>query len=882
MNQQPPESIQQNQTLSNPTRWFRTLDDIDGTDLPLVGGKAFRLAQLRQHGLQVPAGLVLTTAFFEAHLQHNHLIPMWAGSPDIAVTPEALSWLADSLKTRPIAKELADALHQQLAMFDDPSATFAVRSSAIDEDQRDHTFAGVHLTELGVPRSALPIAITRCWASALNSTAVEYRLARGMSIQSIRIALLIQPMLKPVSAGVGFTANPLTGNRDELVIEATWGLGEAVVSSNVQPYFYKIANQPADYPVIEEIPGNAPTPDGHAADSGPLSADELTELTTQLAQIHALMGGAQDIEWARQDDSFFILQTRPVVLPQQSTSALDWLWTRGNYPEYLPDIPSPLFGSLLERAQSQGIAVFRELGLQVDDLGAYTKLILGRPYLNLTFLKRVISQLGVVPGNLLYTIGHTEPGGKGSQFSMDWGAAWRGRRAYWRAFWQAFNMSRAVKEFEHVVNNACNKLAGFAPDIPPANLLGQFRQQEQVYKSLFRTHRKLAIAISTATAMGSRIIAPLTPSPATFISTLALKDLHTFDTTLNQALFKLGQLAVTHEPTARYLQTTEDDFQDYEEAEALSPEFRDAFADLLATYGERAAYETDMGWPRYREDTAALLRIIRQFAQNIEVVDTGDHTPHATAIGWEQLTYRGVDRFIPWRRWLAVPFVRLLRRLLKLRDEVNLHRARAVAACRKWDLALEQDWTNKGWLAQPEDIFWLTAEEIERTLMVEENSGITLPITVQARRETFQTYAQTSMPFTVRESEIASIQLGLGFTSKDTSDVMVGLPVSPGQTRGRVVVLQNPNDYQTSDDDVILVLPSTDPSWLPLLRLAAGLIVEMGGLLSHGSVIAREYGLPAVANIPDATRRFQTGDTVLVDGSTGVVQILEPAAPVEA
>jgi pyruvate,water dikinase len=239
------------------------------------------------------------------------------------------------------------------------------------------------------------------------------------------------------------------------------------------------------------------------------------------------------------------------------------------------------------------------------------------------------------------------------------------------------------------------------------------------------------------------------------------------------------------------------------------------------------------------------------------------------------LDHRGFNRIIPWRRWLAAPFVRLLRRLLTLRDEANTQRARAMAACRQWDLALGQHWTDKGWLTQPEDIFWLTLNEIERTLMVEEDRGVTLPVTVQARKETYQTYADTTMPFTVKESEIGLIQLGVGFTPTDTSDVMVGLPVSPGQTRGRVVVLEHPHDYKKSDDDIILVLPSTDPTWLPLLRLAAGLIVEMGGLLSHGSVIAREYGLPAVANIPDATRRYRNGDMVLVDGSTGVVQVLE-------
>ncbi|MDX1521105.1 MAG: PEP/pyruvate-binding domain-containing protein, partial [Anaerolineae bacterium] len=219
----------------SPACWIKTLDEIDGADLAIVGGKAFRLARLKRNGLNVPPGLVLTTDFFESHINHTKLTPLWMGSPDIAVTTESLGWLADSLKTTPLPRFLIDALNEECRRVFDPAIEqFAVRSSAIDEDQRDHTFAGIHLTELGVPRSALPIAITRCWASALSEVALEYRQVHGMSIQGIRIAVLIQPMLTPTSSGVGFTANPINGKREELIIEATWGLGQALVSGEVQ------------------------------------------------------------------------------------------------------------------------------------------------------------------------------------------------------------------------------------------------------------------------------------------------------------------------------------------------------------------------------------------------------------------------------------------------------------------------------------------------------------------------------------------------------------------------------------------------------------------------------------------------------------------------
>jgi len=164
-----------------------TLDEIEGTDLNLVGGKAFRLAILRQHAINVPPGLVLTTAFFESQLQHCQLIPLWAGSPDVAVTTESLDWLASTLKIRPLAPSLLRELQAKLtAVFGPDTDKFAVRSSAIDEDQRDHTFAGIHLTELGVPRSALAIAITRCWASALSQPAIKLELPEAKHSEAVR------------------------------------------------------------------------------------------------------------------------------------------------------------------------------------------------------------------------------------------------------------------------------------------------------------------------------------------------------------------------------------------------------------------------------------------------------------------------------------------------------------------------------------------------------------------------------------------------------------------------------------------------------------------------------------------------------------------------
>jgi pyruvate,water dikinase len=584
------------------------------------------------------------------------------------------------------------------------------------------------------------------------------------------------------------------------------------------------------------------------------------------------MGEPQDVEWAWQDGVFFLLQTRPIAAIPQPEQLLDQAWTRGGYAEWLPEIPSPLAGSLLERSQHQASLFFKEIGLAVDGLGSYEKLILGRPYLNLSFLRRVIAQVGLHPDSFLQTIGYTKPVAIAGLFSVDWGAAWKKRRVYWMALKRVLSIRQQLKELQVLVDDVTNVLADTNLEAPSATLLGQLRQHDRLYSEFFAANLKLTVSIALIVGIGGRLIAPLAKAPTAVINALALKGLKTSQDELNQDLLTLSRLARDDQQTQEYLLAAPDDFQGYVQDSTIPAEFKRSFEAFLIRYGHRAAYEADVGWPRYQDDPTDLLRVVKQYVKNEPPPSNG-----GAAITWQTLTTppRGIDRLLPWRRWLAKPFIGTLRRLFLMRDELTSTIARALAACRRWDLALAREWVDRGWLEQVDDIFWLTMQEIERTLMVGGGVAITLSSTVRARKDTYQTYANTEMPFNLRESQIPSIQLGIGLSSETPSDVTVGLPVSPGQARGTVVVVHHPDEVTDLGDDAILVMPSTDPAWLALLHRASGLVVETGGLLSHGSVIAREYGLPAVANIPEATKQFHTGDKVLVDGSTGVVQLLE-------
>jgi len=881
--------------------WLKTLDEIEGSDLPLVGGKAFNLATLRRHGLPVPNGLVVTTAFFEAQLKHHQFIPLWAGSPDVAVTEGALCWLADALKVTPLARELMAALNERLAETFPQVESFAVRSSAIDEDVRDHAFSGIHLSELGVPRPMVPVSLSRCWASALSKPALQYRQQHGLSIQSIRVAVLIQPYVQPQAAGVAFTLNPLSGARDELVVEATFGPGSPVVSGQVTPYRYRLAKHPPDYPLIQRTPGDPPHPEGAAratpnalpsegsnqrARGNPLTTSQLQTLAQYLEQIEALMTVPQDVEWALAAESpqdkvgFLFLQTRPItVLPDAATS-LDVEWSRANQRELLPDLPSPLCASLMERTQDRALLLFRQLGFNLENVGPYLKIILGRPYLNLTLARRLLAQSGLSATGLLWVIGHTEPPrDPGATYAIDWRRVWRARRPLFKLGLHSLRLGARLRRFERLVGEVHRTLRTTDwANASPTALLNRFHLHTRLGNRMNETDLLLSAARVAAAVVAGRVLAPVADEADALIRDAVHSSWETTSTRHGRWLLKLATVARADEQVWRYLADAGDDFNQYRQALADTP-FLAAFDQFLAQHSEHALFEADPGWPRYGEDPSALLAQVAHLAGVAKASDVGKALDRRNRAARPPAASEAEDalRRLPfWRRWLARLAVRGLRRLTRMRRRLRALYGQAMTDCRAWDLKLGERWVARGWLVRPEDLFWLTMEEIERGLMAEDEVGPTLPALVRARRETYQAYAATEMPYTLRQSDVARLVPGRGLAGTALSSVLSGLPVSPGQVQGRIVVLRRPEDFDRMQKGAILVTPSTDPAWFPIFPQARGLIVETGGLLSHGSIIAREFGLPAVANIPQATRRFHDGDLVLLDGSTGLVQILEP------
>jgi len=346
---------------------LKTLDEFSAADLGSIGGKAYNCARLKQAGFPVPDGIV-------------------------------------------IPKEVADsALHalQADSWFDTlPAGTrFAVRSSGIGEDSEGHSFAGVHETQLNVERAGLTEAVVRCRRSAGSDQARAYRDARQLANADTAIAVLVQCMVPAVTSGVAFTINPITG-ADEIVVNAAWGLGEALVSGRVDPDEFTLSKR--DSAVMSERLG------ANNHETGPtLSHDQLRELGGLLSRIEQHYGAPQDIEWCHDGRRFWIVQSRPVTTanPQSDIrnpqSAIEW--TRANLAEVLPDQTSPqcldAYETMLNRGQQQFMG---RLLAPFDQLGPMFKVFNGRMYMNLSQMRRVATLIAAPAADLLRSLGHPE------------------------------------------------------------------------------------------------------------------------------------------------------------------------------------------------------------------------------------------------------------------------------------------------------------------------------------------------------------------------------------------------------------------------------------------------------------------------------------------
>ncbi len=883
------------------------LSAIEASLLPVVGGKAANLGELIRAGLPVPDGFCITTAAYELASQQANLEPLLdalaaTNTGDAARLQEYAAAARDALLTAPIPVPIVEAIREA---YREPLPV-AVRSSATAEDLPFASFAGQQETYLNIIGSeALLDAVRRCWASLWTDRAVSYRASNQIDPRDVRLAVVVEHMVNATVAGVLFTANPLTGRRHQAVIDANPGLGEAVVSGAVNPDHFVV--NAGSFDIVERHLGEKQVlvralsgggtervESAEQSKRSSLTDEQVVALAKLGMQVEAHFGTPQDTEWAIDDSGkLWLTQARPITtlfpLPADAPAPEEGVraYFSVNVAQGVYGPLTPMGLGFFRLLMASGATLFGFPPANFLDGPAFAKEAAHRLFFDLTPMLRsttwrpMLIQLmghmearsGVILEQLAsdprFALIHTP---RRAVFSKVLALMVRLRAAPLRYFVQALfkpekTRLRLVRLQEQVrtmlselpqnasAEERLRALEHRIREFLPA-LLSSVMPVIWLVFGLPTAARKLLNGLATADEL-QMVLRSLPYNPTTEMGLDLWQLAHRLrGETAIVALFRERgpeQLA-----------------QAYQEG-TLPPALQQALANFLRTYGHRSVAEIDLGLPRWSENPAYLLGVIANYLQLNDPgaapdvqFQRGEREAEAMVT---ELTRRARKR--GWLRGQLVHFcLRRMRDLSGLREVPKYTIVLLMAQTRRLLISIGEELWRARRLEAAGDIFFLTLAEVHKAL-----AGKDLRAVVDERRQSYEReLGRRHIPRillsdgTEPEAEVQSM------AGAATDSMLKGTPASAGAITAPARVILDPVGARLEPGE-ILVAPSTDPGWTPLFLTASGLVMEMGGPMSHGAVVAREYGIPAVVGVTGAIERITTGQRITVDGSQGTVTL---------
>jgi len=895
-----------------------------------VGHKAAHLARLGAvPGVCVPPWFAVGADAGRAHLAQpdvaaaleNALGRMDRGGDPAAAAADARAAILAVPPPPALAAEIAGAL----AALAGPDEFVAVRSSAVGEDSAEASFAG-QLDSFLFVRGAEAVldAVRRCWASAYTARAVVYRRERGRGGAAVAMGVVVQRMVRADAAGVLFTADPVSGAREVLVVNAAWGLGEGVVGGEFVTDAWRIGK--ADGTVHAEIRAkdrmivfDAARGEGtRAVDVPPdrATAPCLSEATLRALRVAALavehaFGVPQDIEFATEGERLFILQTRPITtLPAGPEDGPRRVWDNSNIVESYAGVTTPLTFSFIRRAYATVYDQFLEImGVPARVRRAHARLfdhllglIRGCVYYDLL---NWYAMLRFLPGYRFNREFMESMMGVRERMADEIGAAASPSfvRRYFaelpRLLWTAARilvnlasvdrkMRRFLSEFKarHAQWNAL-PMETMRPD-----------ELERVYRDMEEgvlRRWKPPILSDFYAMIFYGLLRKLSASWAADPGGTLANDLLCGDEQIESsaAPVQLMEIArmIRADPRAaeRFVRATPEELvAELREGQALPPPAREAFARYLDRFGDRGIGELKLETPKPREYPGFLFSVLRNYVMAAEPPDPGAMVRRqretrataeariAAALG-RRRTPVGLRRSTVFRWVLAHA-----RRHIRNRENQRLARTRAFALVRRVFLALGAHLARAGALRTADDVFYLTLEEVFDFTGGTAVTAARLAELAALRRAEFDEY-RCAPPPPARFVTFGAVHIRNNFRPApaapvasarppgDGPDGLRGTPCCGGVVRGRVRVIRAPSDDLTLDGE-ILVAEKTDPGWIPLYPSVSGLLIERGSVLSHSAIVAREMGKPAIVGIAGLLETLRDGDMVEMDGAAGTVR----------
>jgi rifampicin phosphotransferase len=903
-------------------QYVTKLDKIHQHDLMSVGGKAANLGELINAELPVPHGFVVLTSAYDSFVKkHNIQLQIEGLAQSVSLTDpptaeQAALGIQELFNQAVLPEVIKEAVFSAYKQFENTAV--AVRSSAIAEDLPGASFAGLQETFLNVLNVVdLFTAIRRCWSSLWTARALIYRAHQHIAPETVHMAVIVQQMVAATASGVLFTCNPLTGAQDEMVINASWGLGEAIVSGHVSPDVItldKASGKVLFKEVAEKLRMTVPADGGVFEQAVPLELQQQTVLSTeQIVCIHQLglkieqhFRSPQDIEWAIADNKFFVLQARPVttrpsnqaVTVSQSELAVpgdeSWdrqtksqaqpydLWTRTNLGENFPDPVSPLSATLWPIFFLLGrMPAKSERSSDAPPLPTVGTRFYGRIYVNEGAVLHIATEAGI-PSSFLDTAWGSS--GRGLRSSDDSFHLFRLLRHLPPMLKMGLQQARQQPKSSKQKSQRMPRLKGEQLFVQIDRWVDEFQQHD--LKNLDDRelwNRWMPLWIERAKALRTILVtaqlAALTfyllercvykwtgkKGQAAFL-VQALSGVFTAEVGI--ALWRMAQIlralhlhgiVLKHAPSEALAL-----LQEKQEALPFIAEFH-AF---LLRHGFRCTNDAELYHPRWAEAPEQVIELIKRYL-SMDDSSSPVRTEQSRQQEREKLTVEIAAHLNPIRRWIFRWLHDQAQNKIRLRDNNRSYVAKFLFPVRMLIAELGRRWSAKGWLISPDDIFFLTLYEIDDIVNSNNLSeaGKDLVTQVSKRKDAFD-YWNTIM---------APAALGPGGIPlpdpEPTDSFLQGLPASSGRVRGTARVVRSLEEAIRLSEGDILVTQGTDPGWTPVFPLVSGLVIEVGGQLSHGAIIAREYGLPAVINVPEAMHFIQDGQTIEVDGSSGRVYL---------
>lgn len=892
---------------------------VDARDPRSVGAKAYSLGEMSRLGFPVPPGFVLSDDAFQEFLDHNDFrsaIKIMCENLDPACT-DRLRETSQAVRALIRSGKIPAGIRDEIALWRArivPGATLIVRSSAVGEDSGEASFAGQLDSFLNIDSSAeLEEALLSCWSSYWSERSLFYQLARRVQLRGMGV--VIQQMVRSRISGVLFTQPPARSGKDDdrLVVEYCFGYGEALVSGQINPGRVTISR--TDLTSKRETSPDQPfDPTDEALLFG---KDRLTRLAKTGMKLEKQFRGPQDIEWTMDESgNLFIVQSRPITacpaLCSQSPSGRPLvIWSNANVNENFPEPISPLLYSI---ASAGYYHYFRNLGAAFGiarrrlwamehQLRNIIGVHFGRMYYNLS---NIHSALRRAPFGELWvedfnTFVGTKKTGDPSDDATNRGERRRGRLAEWlelcfialKTLQQYLALSKSVETFERAVSDYSERTRPERLKERSLNdLLTDFRGFLEI-----RFHRWNNAALADAASMVcygmlKRFIHREFPeSDEASLHNTLLKGLR--DVVSSVPAIKIWELSrrVQKNPALELLFRTK---ESEEIASALHEnegfnEFRRELGDFVEHWGFRTSGELMLTVPSFQENPLDLLDLIKGYvevegASPAEVIrrqdiDRAAKTAEILAI----LSKRRLLALVPFvtKAHVARTLLRWTHRSIALRERARLKQALLYSRCRRIALAIGERMVTLRYLANRDDVFFLTYQELDQLL----SGGAMFPDQTRElaamRKRDHARFSTLNPPDTIEIPEGVYLPMPNGSpveqdaTSKPVGSAkLTGTSACGGQTTGRATILRDISESRLLKPGDVLVARQTDPGWGPVFFLIRGLVLERGGMLSHGAIIAREFGIPSVVGVENATERILQGATVCVDGDNGLVTIV--------